>query len=146
MLSGFRSPLHNAALREMGAAAESRHMYGEAADFIIDADGDGRMDDLNGDWHVDAADARVVGNAVERVERQHPELAGGLGLYAAMGPSGPFVHVDVRGRTARWGSGLGWWERAASSVRSSRGNQATPVRAGHCMAQGASAVLCRGIH
>ena len=40
--------------------------------------------------------------AVERVERAHPALVGGLGLYAGMGPAGPFAHVDVRGLSARW--------------------------------------------
>jgi hypothetical protein len=39
---------------------------------------------------------------VEQVERQHPDLVGGLGLYRAMGPSGPFAHIDVRGTKARW--------------------------------------------
>jgi uncharacterized protein YcbK (DUF882 family) len=29
-------------------------------------------------------------------------LTGGVGIYAATGAHGPFVHVDVRGVKARW--------------------------------------------
>jgi hypothetical protein len=46
---------------------------------------------------VDFRDTEVILRAVERVERTYPELVGGLGLYAGMGPSGPFAHIDVRG-------------------------------------------------
>ncbi len=103
ILSGFRTPAHNLALGDAsGRARESRHQYGDAVDLIIDANHDGRMDDLNGDGRVNAADVRVIEAAVNRVERAHPELAGGLGVYAAEGPSGPFAHIDVRGWTARW--------------------------------------------
>src|SRR3712207_8624592 len=35
--------------------------------------------------------------------RRHPELAGGVGVYRATRAHGPFAHVDVRGRRARWG-------------------------------------------
>jgi hypothetical protein len=110
VLSGFRSPAYNLALGdESGRARESRHQYGDAADIIIDSDRDGRMDDLDLDGRSDVGDVRVVQRAVERVERSHPELVGGLGLYQAMGPSGPFAHIDVRGTQARWGSD--WWRR-----------------------------------
>jgi len=34
---------------------------------------------------------------VEAVERTHPELVGGLGLYRE-----PYVHIDTRGTRARW--------------------------------------------
>ena len=44
----------------------------------------------------------MILRSVERVEKQFPMLVGGLGLYHAMGASGPFAHVDVRGSTARW--------------------------------------------
>jgi len=85
-----------------GAARASRHQYGDAADIIIDANSDGRMDDLNRDGRLDLRDTQVILRSVERVEKQHPTLVGGLGLYHAMGASGPFAHVDVRGSTARW--------------------------------------------
>lgn len=102
VLSGFRAPYYNERRIDEGAARASRHQYGDAADILLDADGDGRMDDLTGDGRVDLRDIVPISDAIERVERRHPELAGGLGTYAAMGPSGPFAHVDVRGTSARW--------------------------------------------
>jgi hypothetical protein len=102
VLSGFRAPYYNDALANEGSARASRHQYGDAADIVVDADGDGRMDDLNRDGRVDLRDTDVILRAVERVERAHAALVGGLGLYHAMGPSGPFAHVDVRGTSARW--------------------------------------------
>ena len=102
VLSGFRAPYYNDRIVAEGAARSSRHQYGDAADVIIDANGDGRMDDLNRDGRLDLGDTRVILRAVERIEKQYPALVGGLGLYHAMGTSGPFAHVDVRGTSARW--------------------------------------------
>lgn len=87
--SGFRTPLHNSGVE--GSALNSRHQYGDAADVAIDADGDGRFTSF---------DSRVVGLAVEMVERRHPELVGGLGVYVNGRSS--YVHIDARGRRARW--------------------------------------------
>jgi hypothetical protein len=136
VLSGFRTPAYNLALGDAsGRARESRHQFGDAADIIIDSDGDGRMDDLDMDGRSDVGDVRVVERAVERVERAHPELVGGLGLYQAMGPSGPFAHIDVRGEAARW---------TRSRTRSAQApGRAAPVAG--CQATGASAVLCSRI-
>ena len=104
VMSGFRTPRYNASGGETsGRANLSRHMYGDAADVFVDNDGDGNMDDLNGDRRVDHRDARVILDAVERVERAHPDLMGGVGVYRATSAHGPFAHVDVRGRRARWG-------------------------------------------
>jgi uncharacterized protein YcbK (DUF882 family) len=113
VLSGFRAPYYNDLRIGEGAARASRHQFGDAADLIIDADGDGRMDDLNRDGRRDMRDLDPIGAAVAMVEGEHPELVGGLGTYAAMGPSGPFAHIDVRGTSARW-------ERASSAVRRPR--------------------------
>ena len=110
VLSGFRAPYYNDQRLDEGAARASRHQFGDAADLIIDADSDGRMDDLNRDGRRDMRDLDAIGVAVAKVEQQHPELVGGLGTYAAMGPSGPFAHIDVRGTSARW-------ERASSERR-----------------------------
>jgi uncharacterized protein YcbK (DUF882 family) len=104
VLSGFRTPQYNRRAVFEGAAYASRHQYGDAADLIIDADRNGRMDDLNRDGVVNFMDTDVINRAVERVEQQYPDLVGGLGLYRAMGPSGPFAHIDVRGTRARWGN------------------------------------------
>jgi hypothetical protein len=104
VMSGFRTPQYNAAgVGRGGRAKDSRHQFGDAADVFVDNDGNGRMDDLNRDKRVDSRDARVIMQAIERVERAHPELVGGASLYRATKAHGPFAHVDVRGVRARWG-------------------------------------------
>ncbi len=104
ILSGFRTPRYNAlgVGRNGGRASASRHMYGDAADVFVDADGDGRMDDLDGDGRITIRDARVLLAAAERVEARHPDLAGGLSAYPGNSAHGPFVHIDARGTRARW--------------------------------------------
>jgi hypothetical protein len=105
VMSGFRTPQYNQrGVGRGGRARDSRHQYGDAADVFVDNDGDGWMDDLNRDGRVDHRDARMILDAAERVERRHPDLAGGVGVYRATRAHGPFAHVDVRGRRARWGS------------------------------------------
>jgi uncharacterized protein YcbK (DUF882 family) len=111
VLSGFRAPYYNERGVGEGMARASRHQFGDAADIIIDNDGNGRMDDLNRDGRIDLRDTAPLASALASVERAHPSLQGGLGTYTAMGPSGPFVHIDVRGTSARWESG--WWRRDA---------------------------------
>ena len=109
VMSGFRTPQYNKGGGNTGGRAElSRHMYGDAADIFIDSNGDGVMDDLNRDGRSTIADARVVSQAVDRVEAAHPELIGGAGVYPAASGHGPFIHIDTRGYRARWiGSGGG---------------------------------------
>jgi hypothetical protein len=103
VVSGFRTPSYNeGGGNTAGRAALSRHMYGDALDFAVDNDGDGRMDDLNGDGRVTVADGRVIGAAAERVEKAHPELIGGIGIYTPTGAHSGFVHLDTRGYRARW--------------------------------------------
>jgi hypothetical protein len=86
--SGFRTPLHNR--RVPRAASDSRHQFGDAADIAVDADGDGRLS---------SRDVALIIRAVEAVERKHPDLLGGLGVYA---DGALYVHVDARGRRVRW--------------------------------------------
>jgi uncharacterized protein YcbK (DUF882 family) len=88
--SGYRTPLHNR--RVPRAASDSRHQYGDAADLAIDVDQNGK---------VSYFDVLAVARAVELVERDHPELVGGLGIYGNHGTS-PYVHIDVRGQRKRW--------------------------------------------
>jgi hypothetical protein len=76
-----------------GAASDSRHQYGDAADIAVDADGDGR---------ITAHDEYLVAQAVERVEEEHPDLVGGLGLYTSGLYRTPYVHIDARGTRSRW--------------------------------------------
>src|SRR5438093_9287178 len=103
-MSGFRTSQYNAHGVGVngGRAAESRHMYGDAADVFVDADHDGRMDDLNGDGRVTLRDAKLLFAVAEGVEASHPELVGGLSAYPGNAAHGPFVHVDARGTRARW--------------------------------------------
>jgi hypothetical protein len=89
--SGFRTPDRNRRIRR--AAKDSQHQYGDAADVAIDANGDGKLT---------AMDSRMVGLAVEIVELKHPHLIGGLGIYTSGHASTNYVHIDVRGRRARW--------------------------------------------
>ena len=103
LISGFRTPVYNeTGGSTAGRGKLSRHMYGDAADVAIDNDGNGRMDDLTGDGRVTVADARVLAEAAEEVERRYPHLIGGIGVYRPTSAHGGFVHIDTRGYRARW--------------------------------------------
>lgn len=102
VLSGYRTPFYN---RSIGNETRySRHLYGDAADIYVDDDGDGVMDDLNGDGRSTLDDAETLGRLIERLSEKswYRPFEGGLGLYRAGMAHGPFVHVDVRGYPARW--------------------------------------------
>lgn len=102
VMSGYRTPFYN---RSIGNRTRySRHLYGDAADIFIDEDGDGRMDDLNGDRRVNKGDADFLAGIVEQVAETSAfqRLIGGLGLYRARRNHGPFIHVDVRGFQIKW--------------------------------------------
>jgi hypothetical protein len=104
VISGFRTPWYNVAGgNPQGRGALSRHMYGDAADIAIDNTRNGCMDDLNGDGRADVQDARIIVEAAERVERRHPHLVGGIGIYRPVrGSHCGMVHIDTRGHRARW--------------------------------------------
>lgn len=87
--SGYRTPLHN--LRVPRAARDSRHQLGDAIDLAVDANRDGALN---------SRDTRLVALAVEIVERSHPDLVGGMGIYGGRGSS--YVHIDARGQRVRW--------------------------------------------
>lgn len=87
--SGYRTPLHNRVVPR--AAGDSRHQFGDAADVAVDADRDGK---------ITAKDVKLIALAVEVVEREHPDLVGGLGEYMHNGA--PYAHIDTRGTRARW--------------------------------------------
>lgn len=105
VMSGFRTPAYNVqgVGKKGGRAMDSRHQYGDAADVFIDNTGSGRMNDLNHDKRINGRDIQIIIDAVDRVERAHPELMGGAGIYKATKAHGPFVHIDARGSRARWG-------------------------------------------
>lgn len=99
VMSGYRTPYYN---RAIGNVAFSRHIYGDAADIFVDRDGDGRMDDLNGDGRSNVADAQWLAAVVASLDDDEV-TPGGLGTYKANSAHGPFVHIDTRGKAARWG-------------------------------------------
>jgi hypothetical protein len=94
VMSGYRTPAYN---RALGNVPYSRHTFGSAADIFIDENHDGQMDDLNGDGRSDERDAEVLYGLFDG-----PQSSGGLGKYRETRAHGPFVHVDVRDRRARW--------------------------------------------
>ena len=103
VMSGYRTPYYN---RSIGNETRySRHLYGDAADIYVDEDGDGVMDDLDGDGRADLEDVRVLARVVERLSSSswYRPFEGGLGFYRGNRAHGPFLHVDVRGHRARWG-------------------------------------------
>jgi len=102
VMSGYRTPFYNRAIENV---PYSMHVWGGAADIFVDRDGNDVMDDLTGDKVVDLDDARFLYDFIDRLEKTEGRLPwiGGLGLYPATSAHGPFVHVDVRGRPARWG-------------------------------------------
>ncbi|MDX1647725.1 MAG: D-Ala-D-Ala carboxypeptidase family metallohydrolase, partial [Longimicrobiales bacterium] len=102
VMSGFRTPAYN---RAIGNTTDfSRHLWGDAADVYVDVDGDDQMDDLNRDGRSDVGDARWLARVVEEMmtsEEGRP-TPGGLSVYRRNQAHGPFVHIDARGRRARW--------------------------------------------
>jgi hypothetical protein len=103
VMSGFRTPRYNAIGGDTTGRDElSRHMFGDASDVFVDNDGDGRMDDLNGDGRIDYRDAEVIVAAANRVEESFTSLVGGAGVYKATAIHGPFAHIDAGGVRERW--------------------------------------------
>lgn len=101
ILSGFRTPWHN---QTVSTAPWSRHLYGDAADVILDdSPEDGVLDDLNQDGRIDREDVLVLAKMVEEIEKE-TGLVGGLGVYGweKNKKQGPFLHIDTRGFKARW--------------------------------------------
>jgi uncharacterized protein YcbK (DUF882 family) len=86
--SSFRTPQHNRLVRS--AARDSRHQLGDAIDVAVDANRDGR---------VNSKDTKLVTMAVDIVEREHPDLVGGMGVYVR---NNSYIHIDARGIKVRW--------------------------------------------
>ncbi|MBL4649279.1 MAG: DUF882 domain-containing protein [Aureispira sp.] len=84
--SGHRTPQRNKAV---GGASKSRHIKGEALDMWIgDINKDGVYSKEDKQIVLELCDKKIIGNE------------GGIGLY----PGTQVVHIDVRGRRARWNS------------------------------------------
>ena len=104
VMSGYRTPHYNHAI---GNVKYSRHLWGGAADIFVDSNPvDGVMDDLNGDGRTDYHDAEIVYEIIDRMHGNpwYERFLGGLAKYKKTSSHGPFVHVDVRGIRARWGT------------------------------------------
>lgn len=99
--SGYRTPYYN---KKIGNTAYSSHLWGRAADILIDANNDGLMDDLNRDGEHTIKDTEVLREIVRSVELEirHFDKVGGIGLYRDTDNHGPFLHMDVRGEEAQW--------------------------------------------
>lgn len=101
VISGYRTPAYN---RQIGNVSNSRHLYGDAMDFYIDLDGNGRLDDLNGDGMLTKADVDYLFDLVDKFRRrsENADLVGGIGRYYPNARHGGFIHVDTRGYRSRW--------------------------------------------
>jgi hypothetical protein len=100
IMSGYRTPYYN---ERIGNVRDSQHTMGTAADVFVDRHVDGRMDDLDRDGRVSRDDARWLFGLVDAMDRAPgSRWRGGLGDYDSTAAHGPFLHVDVRGRLARW--------------------------------------------
>lgn len=100
LLSAFRNPAYN---RKVGSSSFSRHLYGDAFDFVIDRNGDGKMDDLTGDSRVDRSDALWCVALIETLQARKLIPMGGIGVYTfARGKHRVSLHVDIRGHRATW--------------------------------------------
>jgi hypothetical protein len=102
VMSGYRTPFYNASIGNK--TTYSRHSYGDAADVFVDRDGNGRMDDIDGDGKSDLADSMLIYQMLESfsADAWYHQFEGGLGLYPPNPRFGPMVHMDTRGVKARW--------------------------------------------
>ncbi|HPA44390.1 MAG TPA: hypothetical protein PK395_01395, partial [bacterium] len=124
ILYGFRSPGYNLSEFEKDGDTSlksefSLHMYGKAADILVDVNRDLVMDDLNGDGKADIQDARFILRYVDELDRRYlldsSPLVGGAGLYPHHDfwergdvAQSPYIHVDVRGFVDEHGKLIRW--------------------------------------
>jgi peptidase M15-like protein len=101
VMSAYRTPYYNHAI---GDVPYSMHQWGRAADIYVDPGNRDRMEDLNRDGRVDAADSKLLSDRIDALlaRPEYRQFQGGIGFYPATAAHPPFVHVDVRGAAARW--------------------------------------------
>lgn len=106
-LLAFLSPNHLAQLRakSVNFALYSRYQYGDGATVVWDADGDGRMDDLNKDGNIDVTDAQELADKLAEFQKRIGKF-GGIGAAGNSKMPGvadtPVVDLDMRGVASRW--------------------------------------------
>ncbi|MBM3333231.1 hypothetical protein FJY63_01075 [Candidatus Sumerlaeota bacterium] len=91
----------------------SLHLYGKAVDLVLDADGDQRLDDLDGDGRLSVRDTipliRCVNALDRRYRAQKLPLYGSLAVYEQhtfQHPSvrSPYVHIAIGGHLDQQGN------------------------------------------
>lgn len=95
VISTKRFKWHNAIqVKLSGAATNSRHLHGDAIDFLVG--------DINGDGQSDSSDVAIV---VDILDKKIVQNKGGIGTYITEGSfiNQQMVHIDGRGYRARWG-------------------------------------------
>lgn len=99
--TAYLTPYQNA---ENGNAIYSRHIYGDAAQVIIDRNNDGIMDDVNGDGVGDMKDVRWFFDLVDKLsgKSDYQKLEGGLAHYRLNKKYGGYVYIDARGNKMRF--------------------------------------------
>ncbi len=91
IMSGYRTPAYNSGIGNKTSL--SRHTYGDAADVLAD--------DWDRDGRITKKDAQILYRIADKLDRK-THLKGGLSLYAPTSAHSWFVHVDTRGKLARW--------------------------------------------
>lgn len=79
------------AVKYSGAAPKSKHLKAEAIDFVVL--------DINGDWKVNSKDVDIV---YKILNEQIVKNKGGIGTYKNSGIDCQMIHIDCRGKRARW--------------------------------------------
>ena len=94
VISTWRASWHNAIQAKFsGAAKDSRHLTGDAIDFLVfDINGDGNSDSKDVDIVYDILDKEIIKNK------------GGIGTYKNESSfiNRQMIHIDCRGHKARW--------------------------------------------
>ena len=101
VMSAYRTPFYN---KQLDDTTYSLHQWGKAADIFLDKDGNGRMDDFDGNKVVSKEDAAALAGFLEKLAKtaELKSFIGGIGIYGSTAAHGPFVHVDTRPWRARW--------------------------------------------
>ncbi len=101
IISMFRAPRYN---RSVGSNAYGRHIYGDAFDFYIDLEGNGKASDLSRDGRLDRRDAYPIVAMLEDLQDDGKIPMGGIGVYSTAGGDHEVtMHLDMRGHRATWG-------------------------------------------